>query len=136
MWHKSDDIKAKWLFPKFQLLPIFHLQVVQCAWCALILLHRPIFSDMRMYRKIAHISLLNDFCSIPSGKCVLKGRAINTCKKIQFWNFWERPLFESWEYAFKIVGNRPLFSMDESVHGRVVHYFGSVYFPVAMTQFK
>ena len=36
-------------------------------------------------------------------KCVFEGRAINRCKTNKLWNFWERPLFEIWEYAFKQV---------------------------------
>ena len=29
---------------------------------------------------------------------------INRCKKFKFWHFWERPLFEIWEYAFNYIG--------------------------------
>ena len=57
----------------------------------------------RIYGKIALISPWNYFCSIPLGKCVFKGRVINRCKKFKFWNFWEHPLFEIWEYAFKVL---------------------------------
>ena len=34
-------------------------------------------------------------------ECVFKGRAIidGLCKKFKFWDFWEQPLFEIWEYA-------------------------------------
>ena len=61
------------------------------------------FLDTRIYGKIALISPWNDFCSIPLGKCVFKARVINRCKKFKFWNFWERPLFEIWEYAFNVT---------------------------------
>ena len=36
----------------------------------------------------------------------LKGRVTNGCKKFKFWNFWERPIFEIWEYAFNLTGAR------------------------------
>ena len=35
LWHKSEDINKKRLFPKFQLIPILRLRL-----CALALLHR------------------------------------------------------------------------------------------------
>ena len=30
LWHESEDINKKSLFPKFQLLPILHFQVNLC----------------------------------------------------------------------------------------------------------
>ena len=35
----------------------------------------------------------------PLEKCVFKRRALNRCKKINFWNFWEH-LFEIWLYSY------------------------------------
>ena len=35
------------------------------------------------------------------GKCIFWRKATNRCKKFKFWNFWERPLYEISEYAFK-----------------------------------
>ena len=33
--------------------------------------------------------------------CFLEERYKQMQKKIKFWNFWELPLYEFWEYAFK-----------------------------------
>ena len=35
------------------------------------------------------------------GKCA-SWRTTNGCKKFKFWNFWEHPFYEIWEYAFKL----------------------------------
>ena len=37
----------------------------------------------------------------PMGKCTFGRKATNRCKQFQFWYFWERPLYEINEYAFK-----------------------------------
>ena len=39
----------------------------------------------------------------PLGKCASWGTATNRCKKFKFWNFWECPLHEIWEYAFNLT---------------------------------
>ena len=35
------------------------------------------------------------------GKCAFWRRATDRCKIFKFWNFWECPRYEIWEYAFK-----------------------------------
>ena len=56
----------------------------------------------RLSVKIALISHWNDFILILLGKCASLRRATKICKKFKFWNFWERPLFNIREYAFKV----------------------------------
>ena len=36
------------------------------------------------------------------GKCAFWRRATKRCKIFKFWIFWECPLYEIWEYAFKV----------------------------------
>ena len=58
------------------------------------------FSWTRIYMKIAFISHWNDLCLIPLGRCTSCRRATSRYQKFKFWNFWEHPLYEIWEYAF------------------------------------
>ena len=91
-------LTKKRLFPKFQLVPLFRLQVMHdyVHWyCAIDYCVRK-FSDTRIYWKIALISPWNDFCSIPLGKCIFKGRATNRRKKFKF-------LFFLWNIKIKIL---------------------------------
>ena len=37
------------------------------------------------------------------GKCIFWRKATNRCKKFKFWHFWECPLYEISEYAFKFA---------------------------------
>ena len=64
IWHKSDDIDNKRLFPKFQSILIFGLQVMHDYVAYIVLLRLPamclitmLFSDTRLYAKNALISL-------------------------------------------------------------------------------
>ena len=66
------------------------------------------FLSTRIYEEIALISHWSDFSLIPLGKYVWR-RATNRCKNIKFYFIllffflWESPLYEIWEYAFKLV---------------------------------
>ena len=105
LWHESDDINKNSLFPKSQLIPILHFQVMHdCVFhCSHRLLCWIKVSCIWISVKIALISCWNDFSLIPSRKCASYRGAMKICKKYKFWQFWERPLFGIREYAFKLT---------------------------------
>ena len=98
---KKCKIK-KSLFPKLQLIPILHLQVLHDY----VVFHCSI--DYRAefclvddnYVKIALISPWNDFCLILLGKWATQGRATNRCNKFKLWKFWECSLYEISKFVF------------------------------------
>ena len=51
------------------------------------------FSDTIIYGKNACISPWNNFCFIPVGKCIFKGRSINSCKKKSNFEFVESAFY-------------------------------------------
>ena len=79
-----EDNNEKRLFSKFQFTPIFCFQVMHDyvhQYCSIDYCVK--FLDTRISGKRALIWPWNDFCSIPLGKCVFKGRATKRCKKFK-----------------------------------------------------
>ena len=95
LWHESE----KKLFPKFQLIPILHLQVMHyCVhWhcfiddCVKLIVVDIIYVKIyRIYVRIAPISHWNDFCLILLRKCASWRRGTNRCE-IQILKFLRMP---------------------------------------------
>ena len=94
--------KQKSLLPKFQLIPILRFQVMynyvyfiapidNCVELSLV-------SETFLWKLLLY---WNDFGPTPLGKCASKRSAPQICQKFTFEIFWERPLFDISEYAFK-----------------------------------
>ena len=105
LWHESEDINqkkgvskiisldSKFTFSSYVWLCVFHCSHRLLCW---------IKSRVRDFQvKIALILYWNDFSLIHLGKCASSKIAMKMCKKFKFWKFWERPLFDIREYAFK-----------------------------------
>ena len=101
LWHESESInKKKKIIFKIS-VPILRLQVPLFHR----LLHLNWVSLMIIYVQIAlYISHWNDFCEISfrGNTHAFWRSATNGCKKFKLKFFWERPLYEIWEYAFNV----------------------------------
>ena len=94
----------KSLFSYFQLIPILRFQVMPVSLLPKtdrLLCWIKFRTCTRLSVKIALISYWNDFCLIPLGSVLLRGELWKYAKIFKFWQFWECPLFDIREYAFK-----------------------------------
>ena len=72
LWRKSEDINKKSLFPKFQLIPVLHFQVMHDLVCFIAPIDYCVELKSRVREfsvTIALISYWNDFNLIPLRKC-------------------------------------------------------------------
>ena len=106
LWHESLDINKKMLISKISVDSILPLQVMHdyVHWhCSTDYCVKVILVDENLCEDCCNFTLkwflLNSFGEM----CFLK-KSYKKMQKIQifkFWNFWERPLYEIWEYVFK-----------------------------------
>ena len=80
LWHESEDINQKRLFPKFQLIPILPFQVM----------HDYVFHCPEMIS-----------ASFLWGSVDVRGYLLKYANNFKFLKFLKHPLFEISEYAFK-----------------------------------
>ena len=87
------SVDSNFTFSSYAWLCVFHCSHRLLCW---------IKSRVRDFSvKVAFISHWNDFSLIPLGKCSSYTKATKICIKFKLWKFWESPLFNISEYAFK-----------------------------------
>ena len=94
------SVDSNFTFSSYAWLCVFHCSHRLLCW---------IKSRVRDFSvKIALISYWNDFSPTPLGKCASYKSALQICKKITFFKFWECPLFDISEHSFNIGLVAPL----------------------------
>ena len=93
-------------FPKFQLIPILCFQVMHDYRCVFHCSHRQLcwiksLTQDFLWELLSII--LKWFQPNSFGKVYFLEEGYEICKKFQLWTFWERPLFNIREYAFKCL---------------------------------
>ena len=105
-WHESEDINKKILFPKFQLIQNLHFQVMHdyvwfiafidyCVEWSLVC-ETFLWKLLLFHTKMILVWFL-------WGSVLLRVELRKYAKKIKFWKFWERPLFNISEYTFNVA---------------------------------
>ena len=98
--------KQKSLFPKFQLIPILHFQVMHdyvyfidpIDYCV-----EKVLCPRLFFENCSHF-ILKWFQPNSFGEMCFLEECTTNIKKIHILKFWECPLFDIGEYAFKLVG--------------------------------
>ena len=120
LWHKSDDTNKQTTTTtnkqkqkqKTKVRPISkfsfdsNFTFTNYAWlCALAYCSidcvRLSLDDKTLSKNGYHFILSKWFLHNSFGEMFFLKESYNRCRKFKFWHFWEHPVYEIWEYAFK-----------------------------------
>ena len=108
LYYKSENINNKRLLSKYQLISFLCLQVMHVY--VLALLHRLFcfkskFPQWDFLRKLLLLHTWNFLLNSFEKMCFFR-RKLKNDTKIKFQNFWEHPIYNIWDYAFKQTCNK------------------------------
>ena len=100
MWHESEDIDKKSLFPKFKLILILRFQGMHDYVCFIAPIDYCVeWSLVKTFCENCYF-ILKRLQPHSFGEMCFFEENYEHMQKSQFWKFWERDLFNIREYAF------------------------------------